>query len=113
MKLSRRDNASLPAILRPICLMLVLLPSICGAQSMEYSTKQSKATFRFDQYVMVTMKNGHEMPAKIMGTKSKNQYVVRMIGGKKAGLVKRRFIREMTAEEIAEFRKSKTIVKSH
>lgn len=61
---------------------------------------------------MVKMKSGNEMPARITGTKSKNQYVVRMIGGKKAGVVKRKFIREMTAEEIAELRRNKIIVKS-
>ena len=47
-----------------------------------------------------------------MGTKSKNLYVVKMIGGKKAGVVKRKFIRKMTEEEEVMYRKNKVIVKS-
>ena len=63
-------------------------------------------TFKFDQYVMVSMKNGNEVPARILSVKSTKQYRIRMIGGSKIGLVHKKYLRKMTKEETMMYKKN-------
>lgn len=97
-----------------IVLVFLLSPSVTFGQKKIKSKQKTQISFRFDQYVYVTLKDGSEVPARISAIKSKNQFYVRMIGGAKSGMVNKKFMRAMTKEEIESIRRtqSKTEIKS-
>ncbi|MEP1093690.1 MAG: hypothetical protein ABJG78_01195 [Cyclobacteriaceae bacterium] len=82
-------------------LIACLLPAVGFAQK----RNPGKAVYKYNQYVMVTLKDGTEVPARVSSVKSKTQCYVRMIGGDKTGMVSKKFMRPMTADEITEVRK--------
>ncbi|MEP5614398.1 MAG: hypothetical protein ABJP45_19255 [Cyclobacteriaceae bacterium] len=88
-------------------LFVCLLPSIGLAQK---SGTNKKITYKYNQYVMVTLKDGTEVPARVSSLKSKTQCYVQMIDGTKAGAVSKKFMRPMTADEIAELKRRRNEV---
>ena len=96
----------LSTVLLSICISFT---SVVTAQQKKEESKKSKAptTYRYNQFVMVTMKDGSKIPAIISSVKSKNKYWIRQYGGKQRGLVSKKFLRPMTKAEIAELKKSK------
>lgn len=98
-----------------ILILFLIMPSLFVPNSIEAShlkteikapAREKPEVFHNGQYVMVTMKNGTEVAAIIHGCKSKKQYWVRKIGGKRQGLVHRRFLRPMTVAETAQIQKA-------
>ena len=84
----------------------ILLPSSTIAQDKRDGQKQKTSqSFKYDQYVMVTMKDGSEIPAIIASVKSKNKYYLRKIGGGRGGLVNSKFLRPMTNEELDKYKR--------
>ena len=70
-------------------------------------SKEDKVNYKYNQYVMVTLKNGSEVPAVIASVRSTKQYYVRQLGGGKTGLVHRKHLRLMTKEEIVDFKRGR------
>ncbi len=68
--------------------------------------KNRKDCYLYNQCVMVKLKDGSDVPARIASVKSSKQYYVRKIGGNKRGLVHRKFIRPMSEAEIAELKRA-------
>ncbi len=93
--------------------VLMLLPLLSLAQTSEVDKKKSQTVFRYNQYVMVTLKDGSEVPARVTSVKSKSKCYVRMIGGKKTGEVNKKYLRPMTPAEIEELKKPTTVSKEN
>ena len=89
-----------------ICLLTLLTfyTGTCHGQNVSKKKEKSKIEFHFDQYVMVKLKDGSEVPAKISSRKSKSVYLVKMIGGSRVGAVNQKFIRAMKPAEIQELK---------
>ncbi len=110
MDISKWISKTLKIVILPILLVLVhAAPAQLDDSSETEKDKKQKSSeqvnFKFDQYVMVTLKSGEEVPARITSVKSKKQYWIRMIGGNKKGLVHRKHMREMSPDEVKKMRR--------
>lgn len=104
------SKSHIAAVLFPMmfCFNSVEVQAISQIPEMSLSLPQDlkKGEFKHGQYVIVKLKNGKEAAAKIDGRKGKNKYFVDQIGGRRYGIVHKKYIRPMTEEELAKFKKN-------
>ncbi|MEP1032979.1 hypothetical protein [Ekhidna sp.] len=85
-------------------------PTILGFSAFDNSSgiEQEDDDFKYGQYVYVTLKDGSETAAKIVGKKSMKKYYVKQLDGFHRGLAHKKYIRKMTKEEVMKFKSKKS-----
>ncbi len=68
---------------------------------------QENETYKYGQYVYVTLKDGSQTIGKIVGKKNSKKYYVNQLDGAHHGIVHVKYIRRMTKEEIKNYKASR------